>query len=76
MKPIKNYELRAKFDAGLQIVGENFFGQLEWIGSDAQWNDAGLNKYHAELDMVEKDKWEAKREEMIENEVNDLIYKK
>lgn len=74
MKPIKNYELRAKFDAGLQIVGENFFGQLEWIGSDAQWNDAGLNKYHAELDMVEKDKidldiYNAKQRE-YSNQVN------
>ncbi len=34
------YALQAKFIAGLTICGENFEGQLEWMGDTKQWQRA------------------------------------
>ena len=31
-----NYELQAKLHC-LQLVGQNPFGELEWIGKDSDW---------------------------------------
>ena len=34
------YQLRAKFDAGLVLCGQNFDKELEFIGSRQQWEES------------------------------------
>lgn len=41
-------ELQNKFKAGLQICGENSEGELEWIGTNNQWEQENLNAYYDE----------------------------
>ena len=60
MKITTASEIQKNFKAGLQICGEEE-GNLQWIGANKQWA---------------KTDWEDKHDEMIEDEVNDLIFNK
>lgn len=59
MQITTNKNLRLRWNAGLQIVGENYDKELEWIGTDEQWKIV--------------DELEHKIDEMTENEVNEIL---
>jgi hypothetical protein len=47
-------ELQKKFKSGLQLVGEDEYGNLEWMGTNRMWNmseqeeQENLNAYYDE----------------------------
>ena len=52
------YELKAKFDAGLQLVGQEEDGKLEWVGSMNQW---ALADRLSGIEYIEHGTWVEKR---------------
>jgi len=51
MKITTARELQNNFKAGLQIVGENSEGELEWMGNDKEWQET-LNAYWDEHNQL------------------------